>query len=87
MPSCLIRVSGFAWAEIFYERRERKDRYQRVELISATLPKVARIGEWIRRRHAGHDSSVESVRTSRRASKPDREQFLSFAAQTNDDFI
>ena len=74
---------------IFYERCERKDRYERVKLISAPLPKVARIGEWI----AG-EALLGTIPRSKSSAdfrvvpvKPDREQFLSFAAQTNADFF
>ena len=75
-------VSDFAWEETYKPLDKLgTSRKERLRYVTEHLPKVARIGEWrIGLDVLGHDDSAEIERALLQASRPDREQFLSYAA-------
>ena len=82
-------VSDFAWRETRQPIGELdKRKMQRLKCATKPLPKVARIGEWVLGEDVlGHDDSLDIETALSRASRPDREQFLSYAAVGLDFFV
>ena len=82
-------ASDFAWGETRQPTSEPgKRRMQRLRCATKPVPKVARIGEWVLGEDVlGHDDSSGMEATLSRASRPDREQFLSYAAVGLDFFV
>ncbi len=75
-------VSNFAWEESYKPLDELgNSRKECLRCVAKHLPKVARIGEWILGEDVlGHDDSAEIEGVLSKASRPDKEQFLSSAA-------
>ncbi len=82
-------VSNFAWEETYKPVNESaSNKKERLKNLTNHLPKVARLGEWVLGVDAlGHDDSAEIEATLSKASRPDREQFLSYAALGLDFFV
>jgi hypothetical protein len=82
-------VSDFAWQEQYKPLDELgNSRKERLCKVIYNAPRVARIGEWVLGEDVlGHDDSSEIEHTLSRASRPDREQFLSYAALGFDFFV
>ena len=83
-------VSDFAWEEQYKPLLDELGarRKERLCKVVCNAPKVARIEEWVLGEDAlGHDDSAEIEHTLSRASRPDREQFLSYAALGLDFFV
>lgn len=77
-----VFVSNFAWEEVCKPMDELGNSgMERLRCVAKGLPKVARVGEWrLGLDGLGHDNSADIERTISQASRPDREQFLSYAA-------
>jgi hypothetical protein len=71
-----------SWGEIYKPLDKLGEiRKKRLVRVAKQLPKVARIGEWqLGINVLGHSDSAEIEDTILKASRPDREQFLSYAA-------
>ena len=82
-------VSDFAWEEIYKPLDELgNSRKERLRYVAKHLPKVARIGEWeLGSDVLGHDDSAEIEGALSQTGRPDREQFLSYAALGLDFFV
>lgn len=82
-------VSDLAWKEQYKPLDELGDsRKKRLWQVFCNTPKVARIGEWVLGEDVlGHDDSAEIEAALSHASRPDREQFLSYTALGLDFFI
>jgi predicted nucleic acid-binding protein len=84
-----LLTSNFAWEEQYKPLNELgNSRKERLKCLTRYLPKVARIGEWqLGVDVLGSDDSAEIESTLSKASRPDREQFLSYAALGLDFFV
>ncbi len=84
-----LYVSDFAWQEIVTPLDQSGvEKMERLRRVAKYLPKVARLGEWVLGEHVlGHDNSPGIERGLSHASRPDREQFLSYAAVGLDYFV
>ena len=82
-------VSDLAWEEIHKPLDEIGNRRkERLKSLTNHLPKVARIGEGVLGEDVlGHDDSTDIERSLSKASRPDKEQFLSYAALGLDFFV
>jgi hypothetical protein len=83
-------VSSFAWEEAYKPLLDELGTNKKERLMKLTkhLPKVARIGEWtIGSDILGHNDSSTIELTLSKASRSDKEQFLSYAALGIDFFI
>jgi len=82
-------ISNFAWEETYKPLDELgNSRKERLEHLTNPSPKVARLGEWVLGEDVlGHDDSAEIESALSKASRPDREQFLSYAALGLDFFV
>ena len=82
-------VSTFAWEEQYKPLDELgKHRKEQLERLANPSPKVARLGEWVLGKDVlGHNDSAKIENTLSKASRPDREQFLSYAALGLDFFV
>lgn len=83
-----IDMSDFAWLEIDKSRHP-ADRLKRLSNLAGVIPNVARLGTWrLGLDVLAHDDSYEILDgLSKPASRYDREQFLSYAAQSNASFF
>jgi hypothetical protein len=84
-----ILISNFAWDEQYKPLDELgNSRKERIARLANPSPKVARIGEWVLGEDVlGSDDSVEIGDTLSKTSRPDSEQFLSYAALGLDFFV
>jgi hypothetical protein len=84
-----LSVSDFAWEEIYQPISELgKREIQRLRRVANPMPKVARIGEWALGEDVlGRDDSSDIEATLSHASRPDKEQFLSYTAIGLDFFV
>jgi len=75
-------VSSFAWDEVYKPLNELgNSKKERLRRVVQHLPKVARLGEWrLDFDVLGHEGSAEIEHSLSRASRPDKEQFLSYAS-------
>ena len=82
-------VSSFAWEETYKPLNESaSSKKERLARLANPSPKVARIGELVLGEDVlGSDDSVEIEDTLSKTSRPDREQFLSYAALGLDFFV
>jgi len=82
-------VSNFTWEEQYKPLDELgKHRKERLKRLANLPPKVARLGEWVLGEDAlGHDDSARIESTLSKASRADREQFLSYATLGLDFFV
>ncbi|MFC2026403.1 hypothetical protein ACFLUX_00290 [Chloroflexota bacterium] len=83
-------ASDFAWGEVHQPTSELGERrMQRLRRVANHAPKVFRIGESVLGGEdvLGHDGSSDIESTLSHASRPDKEQFLSYAALGLDFFV
>ncbi|MBU2607987.1 MAG: hypothetical protein KKF26_01570 [Chloroflexi bacterium] len=84
-----ILVSSFAWDEVYKPLNELgNSKKERLRQMVQHLPKVARSGEWrLGFDVLGHEGSAEIEHSLSRASRSDKEQFLSYASLGLDFFV